>query len=841
MVNNPNTYRIDDSNHLIRPRINTLLANAANNPLITICAGVGCGKTQAASDFIRQQKIPAMWMQFNERDNIASRFWDNFTDAIAQLDVTLSEECRKLEFPDTTDKLSQFIFFIDRSVTNRPCFIIIDDFHLACEPVVIQFIERILNELPRTRTMALICRELPKINIKALQLKGFVPDISEKDLNFTESELTEYFIQQGLPADRHTIYEVFKDTGGWAFAVNLVVRSLKRMPNYSGYVKTALKQNIFELMEAESWDALSERFKRFLVRLSLIDHLSAELVGILSVRDDSLMTELRQESAYIHFDIYGGVYQIHHLFLDFLRTKQDILTNEEKRETYKAAADWCKQNNFKIDALGYYEKIEDYESIVSILWEFLENPTYDISFYAASICERAPAATFDRVEFFAAVHLYALLRLGRWQEFSALAGTYEQRFISLPEDDNFRSHSLGGIYFVWGHMRLIMSITDDCYDFNTYYIKSANYFIKSPAEQIQKFVSPLGMWVSAVGTARVGALQEFSEAVTRTMKWLSQCFNGVTGADEICKGELMFYQNDLRAAESFFFKALELGQKYRQFETIRMALLYIMRIGIIQGNHAEFEQALKKIEALLDEENYRRRFVIYDIALGGYYCILRQAEMIPDWLKSEFAPYGHAYSIENFGNQIKARYHYLTRNYMPLLSYIGELKRRKSILFGRIEMLAMEACVHYQMKNKKQAFDVFKEAYEAAAPNDILTPFIEFGKDMRTLTTAVLNEHIAGISNSWLEMIKRKATSYAKNQSKFIAEYNKSNGINKELTVRENDILRDLYNGLSRLEIASQRNLSVSTVKTIITSIYEKLNVNKISDLVRVAAEQGLV
>jgi len=834
-------YHLDDPNHLIRQRINTLFINAIKNPILTVCAGGGCGKTQAVYDFIKQQDKPAIWIRLSERDNDPLRFWDSFTDAAARLDISFSDSCREIGFPDTPDKLNKFVTLVHRGMTNNPSFIVIDDFHLAREPAVLHFIERAINEVSSHRTIILICRELPKIGIKALQIKGFLPNVNETELDFTEDELTLFFRNKGLPADRHFIREIFNDTKGWALAVNLAARSLKRAPNYSGYVKITLKQNIFELMEIEVWNTLHEHLKRFLIRLSLIDHPPAELVGNLAAGDEALLSGLSRQNSYIRYDSYGGVYIVQRFFLDFLRSKQSTLTDEERHETYRAAADWYNKNSFTIDALGYYEKIGDYKSIVLVYAKLLEHTTYEISLYAAEIFKRAPFEIFDRVDFLCPAYLHTLLYLGRWKDFYELAEIYEKKYLSLPGENTIRDNILCCVYYLLGYARLLSSTADGCYDFDVYYQKSADFFEKTPSEPLRRTISSLGAWISTVGCAEAGAPQEYSAVLAKVSERLSRCFNSAIGMDDLCAGELKFYQGDIREAESLFLQALEKARRCGQFETIHRALFYIMRISIIQGNRAKTGQAMKDIEALLDENGYRRRFITYDIASGWYYCVIRQPETIPDWLKGDFAPYSHAYFIENLGNQIKARYYFLTRKYLPLLSYIGEMRQRESILYGRIEMLAMEACVHYHMKNKGLALGSLKEAYEAAAPNGILTPFIELGRDMRTLIMAALREDDAGVPRSWLELIRHKATSYAKNQSKLISEYNVYSGGGNALSSREQDVLSDLYHGLSQTEIATKQSLSTNTVKMVTKSIYEKLNVHKISDLIRVAVEQRLV
>jgi len=171
------------------------------------------------------------------------------------------------------------------------------------------------------------------------------------------------------------------------------------------------------------------------------------------------------------------------------------------------------------------------------------------------------------------------------------------------------------------------------------------------------------------------------------------------------------------------------------------------------------------------------------------------------------------------------------------------MKTRESILFGRIEMLVLEACVHYKMKNKKKAFSSLTEAYENALPNDILMPFIELGKDMRTLTAVALKQPGNKIPGPWLEDVNRKSATYAKRRTHLIAEYKKAYGITDRVVFspREAEILADLSHGLSRVEIANSRGLSVNTVKMVINMLYAKVGAENLADLIRIAVERKLI
>jgi DNA-binding CsgD family transcriptional regulator len=171
------------------------------------------------------------------------------------------------------------------------------------------------------------------------------------------------------------------------------------------------------------------------------------------------------------------------------------------------------------------------------------------------------------------------------------------------------------------------------------------------------------------------------------------------------------------------------------------------------------------------------------------------------------------------------------------------MKQRESYLFGHVEMLAMEACIHYKMKDRENAYNVLEEAYNMAIVNDLVIPFIELGKDMRTLTAFALKKEGGSIPVKWLEDINRKSASYAKRLAHVITKYKQVNHITKDINItsREKEILKDLSHGLSRVEIASSQNLSINTVKMLVNNIYMKLGAENLADAIRIATERKIV
>jgi LuxR family maltose regulon positive regulatory protein len=146
------------------------------------------------------------------------------------------------------------------------------------------------------------------------------------------------------------------------------------------------------------------------------------------------------------------------------------------------------------------------------------------------------------------------------------------------------------------------------------------------------------------------------------------------------------------------------------------------------------------------------------------------------------------------------------------------------------------------MKNREKVHTTLEEAYKEAMPNGIIMPFIELGKDMRTITTFLLKSP-GEIPKPWLKDINRKSASYAKRLAHVVASYKQAKGINNGIVIspREKEILSDLSHGLSRSEIAASRNLSINTVKMLINNAYMKLGAENLADAIRIASERKII
>jgi LuxR family maltose regulon positive regulatory protein len=469
---------------------------------------------------------------------------------------------------------------------------------------------------------------------------------------------------------------------------------------------------------------------------------------------------------------------------------------------------------------------------------------YNQARFIFDIYENAPAEELEKIVIYHAQRARILMSLNRYEEAIADIDARLEKYSRMPRSA-FTNRILCTEYTVLGVAVYLTAPGTDRYDFDELFEK-ADYYYRLTPYPISGPVTSVGLdtWVSKVGTTRKGAMEEYIESLSRAIPHVSNVLNGMMyGLDDLARGELCFYKGDLKEAIKFLNQALQKAQERNQYEIRNRALFYLLRIGIAQGDYEKIQTLFKDLEAQLDMKEYFTRYTSFDIVSSWYFSIMRQPQLTANWILGNFAKGSLGTFDESFGDFVRAKLFYSNKRYAELLLFLENERVLEAVLFGRLEMKVLEAVCLYQNKNRDGALRAFKEAYDMALSNGLLMPFTEMGNDMRTLTRVAMRDPRGGIPREWLEQVNRRAATYAKRLNWVVSEYKKANNLGKDvhLSPREIEILYDVYHGLSRSEIAVSHNLSVSTVKMVLSSIYSKLGADNIADVIRVALERKLI
>jgi LuxR family maltose regulon positive regulatory protein len=845
---------------LNRPRLDKLFEKAMTYPVLLVQAGAGWGKTQAAYSFMSGCEAETVWVQLSPEDNLNWRFWEHYAGAIGRYRGDTGRQLAELGFPETIRQFDRYVSLVyEKTEPRKKLVTLFDDFHLIRDPAILLFFRRLLTiPLPHA-AITLISRTEPALNLAPLLSRGNLAEITTDELRFNTEETALLFQARQIPLTDAELARISQDTDGWALAVDLVARDMETdqgkgcRPFFSGSVKK-IGEDIFNTLEQDR--------QRFLVKLSLIDYWPLDLLELFPAARPH-MEEMAAVSAFVRYDAYMQGYRIHHLFLEFLREKQEKIPREEVREVYSQAAGWCKKNHLRLDAAAYYEQAGDYQGLLQVIDSLPRIPPLRVAAFLLDIVNRAAASPEpssgggeDLLFLQYVVRAKLLMCLGRFEESEAQSGEALRRFEPLPAGP-LRSRILLGACINMGILQILTCRYTKNYNWQPWFERAYGYYGEYPnAPQKRISQNSLVSYVIQVGyPAGPGELEAAVDTAATAVTFTSAFLNGfLAGAGALAKAELAYYQGDLARAEEFARQAVLQGRENKQYEVENRGLFYLLRLCIHSGNIEESRELRRRLEAQLEIPDYLNRYTIHDIGMGRFYAQIGLTGKIAPWIRNEYEEGDLNALFHNFNVLVRAWCLFAEKDYAAAAAALSREEDRRyleSFLLGKLEITILEAAIRFHQGDEPGALALLKSAWEMAAPNSLEMPFIELGEDMRLLVETALGRiprQEAGsgeIPRDWLEGIKNQASAYSKKLASVVEQYLMEETEGEKppvyLTVRERKVLSGLARGLNREDIAREAGLSLNTVKGVIRVIYDKLGAVNRADAVRIALDRKIL
>lgn len=152
-----------------------------------------------------------------------------------------------------------------------------------------------------------------------------------------------------------------------------------------------------------------------------------------------------------------------------------------------------------------------------------------------------------------------------------------------------------------------------------------------------------------------------------------------------------------------------------------------------------------------------------------------------------------------------------------------------------VKTMALQALVFQAQGRTESAMRTIIQALTLAEPEGYVRTFTEEGAEMTRLLNRVLTAGRAGA------VLHRISVEYLTRLLDASAERETSSDSPTVLSERELEILRLISSGLSNQEIADQLVIALSTVKSHVRQIFNKLNVNSRTQVLARARELSLL
>lgn len=824
---------------LRRERVDALLREGLGNALSLVIAGSGYGKTQAAAAWAQELEQRLIWLSLTEWHQTPRKFWEDFIHAAAQELPRLRAPLQKLGLPESGGALDAFLALLEAELREGgPVVLVADDFFFLEKTLLRAFFEHLIKAALPGLHILLISHQKPDWDINNAKYCGSQPDITGRELAFSPSETGALFAAYGLTPTRADVLRLWRETEGWPLALNLI--GAQRRRGYPGPRHRAHLPYIFDLFEGAYFREYDPGLQDALVELSCLPCVPRELARDMREESGRDIVDFLLGHMFIAYNYADETFAFHNLYREFLASKQARLDPSGIARVFCRAAEYLLGHAHFLDAFYCYLRCGNFADMLRMLPEVLLYPLNRdeagrMLDYLLEI--PPPHAQSDLVAFTRACMHLRMLEVDAAQE---ILLKLRQAMEAKPPDAA-GSRLLGEVYCKLGDICMLRE-TDG---FAEYYKKSAALLpggsrVRDPG---MLFVGNRNVFFlvdnGPGGLARIVditlELAGYSETLFRQSGY---------GFDMLFAAEAAFLLFDLEAATGYCYHAIRKAESAAQHDILCNAILLLARIALLQGDYAQLSGHMQALAEYVESRELTALYDLRDWAL--YWFRAQMGDMRP--LARDAGDYAAAPLAELSGRShlrqvslLMAQERYLEA--LVAMDYMEPVFTQAGMWTVRLTQHILRAECLVQTGDRKAALASFGEAYAMAAPNGIVTPFIEFGNTMRRLIDFARRSS-AGWDKAWMETVYRKASTFAKNRAAAQLGYNKEQNITPEeplLTRREAEVLRHLSHGLSRSEIAEMLGISENGVKKHITGIFNKLGASNRADAMIIAVHKGLL
>lgn len=363
-----------------RPRLLTRMRAGTQRALTVISAPAGFGKTTLAVDWARRGEMPAAWLSLQPADRPRERFLAYLIQALQTLAPPLGQTTLAM-LQGGSPEGALFALVNDLAEVESDFALILDDYHSVESPQTDEILNFLLENRPATFHLVITTRTAPTLNLARLRALDQVIEITAADLRFTEPEVRAFLeASLDLPLPAEALARLNESTEGWAVGLQLAALALARQPQ--AWQSLAGQEHIFDYLAEEVLRREAPEVQEFLKITALFDRFCAsQIAHILQVTTHPLpitvhaITELiaHLERANLFLvPLDQTWYRYHALFTDFLRKQalsevEGQATPQQAAPLYRAASDWCEQNNLLDEAIHYATHAADHERAASLL------------------------------------------------------------------------------------------------------------------------------------------------------------------------------------------------------------------------------------------------------------------------------------------------------------------------------------------------------------------------------------------------------------------------------------------------------------------------------------------
>jgi len=856
--------------------------------LTLVSAPAGFGKTTLlvkwAKDRVDNGR-PVAWLSLDEGDNDPVRFLSYLLASMRTVEEGFGEGALAALRSPEPPRIEALTAALVNEVAELPggLDLVLDDYHAIDFDGVHGIVNVLLERLPEETHLVVSGRVDPPLPLARLRARGQMVRLGAPDLAFTEEETRAFLkgvMELDLSGDEVATLE--RRTEGWIAGLQLAALSMRDREDISGFVESfsGSHRDVLDFLAGEVLERRPEHVRRFLLETSVLDALTGPLCDALTgqMAGQETLEMLERENLFVvALDDERVWYRYHHLFRDFLHGRLRYENPELAGDLHLRASGWYEENGHLDEAIGHALSAPDYERAARLIgggatqeaWSRGEVPTV-LRWLGA-----LPAEAKRRRPRLLLQHAMALALTGRPDDAESLLDEIAQEIEAAGEGRRFLSGFASAVRS-WcsrlrgdapravdlarkalsllpegaGGLRAFAAVVLGDTLWTTGDLAAADEALAEAARVGRSaghvYSTLSAMTLHARVQAERGRLRDAAETLGMAQRFVEEQRVErlpAAGAIHIGMGALLYEHDDLDGAERALETGVGLAELTGNVTDLTWGYVNLSRARCARGDdEGAIEMALKA------ERVAREYGADLEIAIAAAW-MTRLHLFRGDLAEAAARERTHATdpdpaaSARVLDRITSARILHTQGRYREALRLLEEL-REPAEANGRtrdlVEILTLQALVRWASGYKELAVNALAEALALAASEDYVRTFIDEGKPIAGLLSALLEVQQRG-------RLDPPVPAYYPRKLLTVLERDDADArlpvqsLPEPLSGRELEVLQLVAAGKSNRRIASELFVSVGTVKTHLNNLYRKLDARSRTQAVARARELGLL
>ncbi|MGE5224854.1 MAG: LuxR C-terminal-related transcriptional regulator [Omnitrophica WOR_2 bacterium] len=365
-----------------RPRLIQKLNQGVECGFVLVSAPAGYGKSTLLSAWLGSLEAPAVWYSLDDGDNDPVQFLSYLATALGKVEPQageiLTHSLRSSPTPVVDTLLTPVINQL--SQVKEPFWLILDDYHLIQNQVVHQLIRFLIEHRPAPLHLAIATRADPPLHLSSLRARSGMVELRLADLRFTLEESVDFFNHtMGVRISLEDVARITARTEGWIAGLQIAALSMQNTEDISGFITafTGSHHPIFDYLLEEILERQSPEIRRFLLKTSILEQITAPLCEALLLEDGEsstirsasiILDELEHANLFIiPLDPQRSWYRYHPLFTDLLRSYLQQSNPEWIPDIHIRASAWFEGQGWIREAVHHALAAGEWERVLRLI------------------------------------------------------------------------------------------------------------------------------------------------------------------------------------------------------------------------------------------------------------------------------------------------------------------------------------------------------------------------------------------------------------------------------------------------------------------------------------------